>query len=151
MTVRSAMTPATMTVEATDSLRAAERVLRLAGIRHLPVVSDRRLVGILTARDILCASGAGRPLTGAVHVRDAMTAAVVTISVHASVREAGERILRHRVGCLVVLDRGTPVGVITASDVLAATAPCTASSMRAEERCPVPTVLSPPPASSWFG
>jgi len=40
----------------------------------------------------------------------------------ATVREAAERLLKHKVGCLPVLERGALVGIVTTSDLLHAIA-----------------------------
>jgi CBS domain-containing protein len=47
-----------------------------------------------------------------------MTKDVVTIEAGATVREAAERLLKHKVGCLPVLERGALVGIVTTSDLL---------------------------------
>ncbi len=51
-----------------------------------------------------------------------MTKEVVTIDADATVREAAERLLKHKVGCLPVLERGALVGIVTTSDLLHAIA-----------------------------
>jgi len=53
LTVTAAMTADPMTVSPTDSLVAAAKVLETYKISSLPVVDDKRLVGMLTVTDIL--------------------------------------------------------------------------------------------------
>ncbi len=53
-------------------------------------------------------------------VEEAMTAELVTCDVDATVRDATELMLRHRVGSVVVTAGGTPGGIVTESDVLSA-------------------------------
>ena len=43
---------------------------------------------------------------------------VVTIDAEATVQAAAERLLKHKVGCLPVLERGALVGIVTTSDLL---------------------------------
>ena len=48
ISVADFMTKDLVTVREADDLALAESLLRLGGIRHLPVVRDRKLVGILS-------------------------------------------------------------------------------------------------------
>ena len=117
------------TVAPEDTLSLADGIMSLGGLRHLPVVSGGVLVGIVTQRDMLCApttlvgfAADARAILRALTVRDVMTREVVTIHVEATVRDAAERLLKHNVGCLPVLDRGALVGIVTTSDLLHAIA-----------------------------
>ncbi|ELZ56157.1 MULTISPECIES: CBS domain-containing protein [Halorubrum] len=51
-------------------------------------------------------------------VEDVMTTELVTCDADATVRDAAERMLRNRVGSVVVTNGGTPAGILTESDVL---------------------------------
>ncbi|MDB2261805.1 CBS domain-containing protein [Halorubrum ezzemoulense] len=53
-------------------------------------------------------------------VEEVMTTDLVTCGADAAVRDATERMLRNRVGSVVVTDDGTPAGILTESDVLRA-------------------------------
>ena len=53
-------------------------------------------------------------------VEAVMTTELVTCDADATVRDATERMLRNRVGSVVVTDGGTPAGILTESDVLRA-------------------------------
>lgn len=48
---------------------------------------------------------------------DIMNRKVVTVSPHASVREAARLMREHNIGTLVVVDEGYPVGIITERDL----------------------------------
>ncbi len=97
----------------------------LGGLRHLPVVGGGAMVRILTHRDVLrapttffgFATGA-RAVLRALTARDVMTREVVTFDANATVQMAAERPLKHKVGCLPVLERGVLVGIVTTSDLL---------------------------------
>jgi CBS domain-containing protein len=47
-----------------------------------------------------------------------MNRAVVSIDSEASVKNAAEKMTRHRIGSLVVTENGKPVGIITETDML---------------------------------
>lgn len=51
-------------------------------------------------------------------VEEVMTTDLVTCDAGASVRDAAERMLRNRVGSVVVTNEGSPAGIATESDVL---------------------------------
>ena len=53
MKLREVMRSAPWTINDTDTLGAAQRVMTRNAIRHLPVLSGGRLTGLLTERDIL--------------------------------------------------------------------------------------------------
>ena len=131
MRVRGLMKTPVTTVDPDESLYVADGIMSLGGIRHLPVVRGQALVGILTHRDILRApatvSGTSLGFTAdvtavlrALRVGDVMTKEVVTIASDAMVQEAAELLLKHRVGCLPVLEQGGLVGIVTTSDLLRA-------------------------------
>lgn len=47
------MTPDPMTIRASDTLQDAMSLMRVLGVRHLPVVDDGRPSGIVSLRDVL--------------------------------------------------------------------------------------------------
>jgi acetoin utilization protein AcuB len=124
-------TPVT-TVGPEESLHIADGLMTLGNLRHLPVLSEGKLVGILTHRDMLRAPGLLAPVLGlaadtraalrTLHVQEAMTTEVVTIGAEASLQEAAEQLLKYRVGSLPVMELGRLVGIITTSDLLHAMA-----------------------------
>jgi acetoin utilization protein AcuB len=126
MLVRDCMTPDPRTVEPEATLGDALDLMRALRIRHLPVMSGRRLVGIVTWTDLMRAappmetSLAGRRLAALLkqtHVREVMAKDPVTVSPDVPV-EAAARLLRDRkIGCLPVVERGVLAGIVTASDL----------------------------------
>lgn len=51
--VDSVMTSPVVTVDVTDDIHVAYRTFRTSGFRRLPVLDDRRVVGVLTVDDML--------------------------------------------------------------------------------------------------
>ena len=110
------MTRDLVTVKETDDLALAESILRLGGIRHLPVVRDGRLAGLLTQRDLLRA-GASGVAARAVSAGDVMTHDPTTVAPDSSLAVAARLMLRHKFGCLPVCEPdGRLVGIVTESD-----------------------------------
>lgn len=117
--VRDRMTREPWTVSPSDDLGVAHDVLGTANVRHLPVVEDGKLVGLLTQRDWLRAS-ANLPeaLARGRKVAEVMRRDVVTVRPGTPLRRAARLMLGRKLGCLPVLDReGTLVGLLTESDL----------------------------------
>lgn len=77
-------------------------------------------------------------------VEKVMTTDLVTCDVDASVRDAAERMLRNRVGSVIVTDGGTPAGIATEADALragyATDDPFSAIPLRRAMTAPVATI-----------
>jgi CBS domain-containing membrane protein len=114
------MTREVVTLGEDDALIDVDDLLKRHHIRHVPVVQGRKLVGMVSHRDLIRAlarqpAGKGSPLG----VREVMTHSVETVRPDASAREAIEKLLDRRFGCLPVVDgQGELVGIVTESDFL---------------------------------
>ena len=116
MTVGDRMTRYPVTVSRDDTLAQAQEKLRSGGFRQIPVVEDRRLIGILSDRDI---RRHGRHSIAA-KVQSAMTSELITVSPRMPLEEAARLLLIHKIGALPVLDENELVGIISTSDILQA-------------------------------
>ena len=132
MVVERYMTPNPITVRPGTSLRKAQELLYTHHIRHLPVVQGRRLVGIITDRDLrqLLPSSLAPPdevarfraATAQVKVGEVMTRQVLSVTPDTRTRKAARLMVERRLGCLPVLQGSTLVGIITTNDLLRAMA-----------------------------
>ena len=120
--VAQLMTPRPLvTADETMTLEAAWRLMRTNHVRHLPVVGDGEVVGLLSDRDVLAAGReALRPqtLTPPLVVADAMSTRLSTITVEEPASQAAATLLRRRVGALPVLRGQELLGIVTVSDFL---------------------------------
>lgn len=118
MLVSELMTTALVTGMPSDLVDETLFEMKLASIRHLPVIDERgRLTGILSDRDVLLSLGTNEART--VRVGDIMSTEVETIAEDALASEALAIMLRQKIGSLPVVDsEGRLVGVITESDFL---------------------------------
>lgn len=106
-----------VTLDASSSADVAERLMRADRIRHLAIVSEGRLVGVLTQRDVLRA-GAGPDTLARTPIRDLMAAEALTARPDSTLQSAVEMMLLRDVGCLPVLEGERLVGMITRTDCL---------------------------------
>ena len=116
MTVQDLMSTALITLKPDDTLGNAEYEMKLAAIRHIPIVDDRnKLVGIVSNRDILRALGKAEGEK--VRMRDIMTQSLHRVNEDAAAREAAAIILENKIGAVPVIgDSGQLVGVVTETD-----------------------------------
>ena len=127
--VKDLMSSPVMTFFAEQTLPLAEDVMRLKHVRHLPVVDDdRRLVGLVSHRDLLAAQLSNlttlsreqrQAVQHDVRVSDVMTRDVWTVAPDVNASIAAATLFDHKFGCLPVIDEaGVLVGIITEHDFL---------------------------------
>jgi acetoin utilization protein AcuB len=122
------MTKAPITIKRDDSFQTALNLLRQGGVRHLPVVEGKKLVGILTDRDLRQASPSPatslsiyeiKYLLDKILVKDIMVKDVITVPPTATVEFAAKLLYENKVGALpIVNEKGELVGIITETDIL---------------------------------
>ncbi|BDG08033.1 CBS domain-containing protein [Anaeromyxobacter paludicola] len=121
-TVQRFMTVSPYVISSSATLAHAHRVMRERNIRHLPVVDEDRLVGLVSQRDIymLETLRGVDPLTET--VAEAMTADPFAVPPEAPLDEVALAMARRKFGSAVVVDGGVVVGLFTTVDALRALA-----------------------------
>ena len=123
--VRDCMTTDVVTLEPNDALVTAEDVMRLGRIRHMPVVDEGELVGIVSQRDLfhsglIKALGFGTHATQKARetllVKEAMTTSVTTTTADTPLADAARLMLDRKIGCLPVVEGKKLVGILTEAD-----------------------------------
>ncbi len=121
-TVGELMTRNLVTLTETQNLALAEDLLRLHRIRHLPVVRNGKLIGLVTHRDLLRAAaqrGGADPAKQPLWASDVMVRDVKTVQADTSTREAVKLMLDNKYGCLPVVGAdGQLIGIITEADMV---------------------------------
>lgn len=115
------MTRDVVTLKETQNLGKAEELLRLHRIRHLPVVRQGRLVGLITHRDLLraAATHASDPAAQPLWAADIMTREVQTVRADTPLKDAVAMMLSQKFGCLPVVDaEGSLMGILTEADLV---------------------------------
>ena len=123
--VRDSMTREVITLGPEASATEAWSLCREHRIRHIPVVQDGRLAGMVSDRDLRDVSPSSRDNRDAatlqwVRVGDMMTRSPVTISPFDTIDHAAREIYTRKIGCLPVVDEGELVGIVTSSDMMRA-------------------------------
>ena len=129
MEVAEIMTPNPERVDVTDSVRDALRKLVELDVRHLPVVENQELVGMLSDRDLREFVFPMASELEALNLADArferavstlMKGDVISVHPETDVMEVIDLMIDHRVGAVPVVEstRGTLVGIVSYIDVI---------------------------------
>ena len=123
--VKDSMTQRVVVLSPETTAAEALALCRERRIRHLPVLEEGRLAGIVSDRDLRSAAPAlGDPGRASVlekiRLSEVMTREVVTARPDDPIEEAANRMREKRIGCLPVVEDGTLVGILTSSDVMEA-------------------------------
>lgn len=104
------------TVEIDDSIHAAEQIMTSHRIRHLPVVNNGKVVGIISDRDIHVAKSSQGANAAKLQARDLCQLNPYIVnesdSIETVVRTMGVR----KIEVAVVARDDTPVGIFTTTD-----------------------------------
>jgi acetoin utilization protein AcuB len=121
------MTRDVITVQPHEKIIDAFELMQRQGIRHLPVIEDGELKGLVTDRDIrlaLIPSPLSTPEDRMYHlgalerVDEIMTTDLIIVSPNATIEEAAKLIAQHKIGAVPVVAQGTLVGILTETDIL---------------------------------
>ncbi len=120
MLVREIMHPDPITITTETILSDAYSLMQDRGIRHLPVLEDGALVGVVTDRDLRLATSrlAQRPFAPDATVGEMMSHPVQTAHPLDPVERVAALMRELRIGCLPVIDSGELVGIITGANLL---------------------------------
>jgi acetoin utilization protein AcuB len=120
MKIRDIMRPGPITIHTSDTLGSAQRVMARSRIRHLPVLAGDKLVGMLSARDILAARARndGEVDWWKIPIDNAMATPVHFAGPDDSLTEIAGRMALEKIGAMPVVERGKLLGLITVTDVL---------------------------------
>jgi CBS domain-containing protein len=124
---REIMMGSPVTLKPEDSLSLASDVISLGRIRHIPVVDDGRLVGILTERDLIGAAASQifglkqknkSALLKSVLIKEVMKRRVVTAAPDTPIKEIAHLMAEKKIGCVPIVSAGALVGLVTTTDLL---------------------------------
>ena len=116
MKIKDRMSPDPVTIAPEASVDEALGVMRTKGVRHLPVLQDGRLVGLVTDTQL---STAWFPsLLEDLTVKDVMESDPPCIAASQNVYQAARMLYHQKLTGLLVMDGERLVGIITLADIL---------------------------------
>src|SRR3970282_1685032 len=125
--VREIMMGWPVSLKPEDTLDLANDVISLGRIRHIPVVQNSRLVGLLSERDLMGAAAkhifrlkqtSKSALLKSVLIKDVMKKKVITVAPDTKIKEAAHLMAEKKIGCVPVVSDGVLVGLVKTTDIL---------------------------------
>ncbi|MFK5947417.1 MAG: CBS domain-containing protein [Methylococcales bacterium] len=128
MIIEKLMSKNVVTVEMDDSLKEVKNIFDNTDFHHLLVVESKRLVGVISDRDLLKSLS---PNIGTVaetakdyaalnkRAHQIMSRKIVTLRANSSIYEAIDVFNKNKLSCIPIIDNDNqPVGIISWRDIL---------------------------------
>ncbi|MGN5954269.1 CBS domain-containing protein [Sphingobacterium lactis] len=124
--VSQIMSKELITLTPKDSLYDAEKLFKQYHIRHLPIVEDKKLVGVVSYSDLLKISYADvneeddieTVVYDMYSIPQLMAKSPVTVSSNTNIKDVTETLANHTFHSIPVVDDGELVGIVTTTDLL---------------------------------
>ncbi len=125
--VSNIMTKNVIVLDLSDSINKAEKLFIANNIRHIPVVNQEDVVGIISYTDLMkvCVSEIDEndenietTIYNQFSLEQIMTKNIVTIEAGASIREVAEIFASNHFRALPVVDEKKIVGIVTTTDLI---------------------------------
>ncbi|GAA4138071.1 hypothetical protein GCM10022216_14880 [Sphingobacterium kyonggiense] len=124
--VSQIMSKELITLTPKDSLYDAEKLFKQYNIRHLPIVEDKKLVGVVSYSDLLKISYADvneeddieTVVYDMYSIPQLMAKSPVTVSSDTNIKDVTETLANHTFHSIPVVDDGELVGIVTTTDLL---------------------------------
>lgn len=110
------MTQNPVTTSPEEKLDSVQRRMNEGRFRSMPVLSEGKLVGIVTDRDLRAHVG----YLDHTEVKLAMNTDLLTVTPSTSIHDAARLLRERKIGALPVLEDGSMVGIVSSSDILQA-------------------------------
>jgi len=116
-----------ITIASSESLYEVENLLNKHSIRHLPVVDEDHLIGVISRSDLLRISvsdlneaedGVESVIFNNYSISQVMTKMPVFIDVNYTIKEAAKLLSQQSFHSLPVVDQGKLVGIVTSTDLI---------------------------------
>lgn len=120
--IQKYMSTSPLTIGQEQSIVKAKEIMGQNSIRHLPVLEDGKIIGILSDRDVHLISYISGLEPSQLKVKDAMSLDPYTVSPDASLDEVAQEMFHNKYGSAVVMQNEKVVGIFTAIDGLSALA-----------------------------
>lgn len=126
MKIKDILVPGLKTISVDAGMAEAEKVMKEANIRHLPVSDGNRIVGIISDRDIQRSQTLVKTpdetrttIQGFKKVADYMSSPVRTMNVNDSVEKLTREMIDMKISSFIIEDNDKkPLGIVTTYDLL---------------------------------
>ncbi len=128
MLIKDWMATAVLTVDANTSVMRATRIMKENNIRRLPVLSQGKLIGIVTDRDLKEASPSSTSdmdihemyyLLSEMKIKDVMTDKCISLHQDDTLEKAALVMLKEKIsGVMILDDENNLVGLLSETDIL---------------------------------
>ncbi|MEM6517347.1 MAG: CBS domain-containing protein [Bacteroidota bacterium] len=126
--VSAIMSTEIITLNTSDNLETAEALFKKNNIRHIPVVSGSKIVGMISYTDLLRISFADavdenqENIDSTVYdmftIKQVMTKNLVTVKSDDTIKDVAEILSKKEFHALPVIDNGDLVGIVTTTDLI---------------------------------
>ncbi|MBK8010707.1 MAG: CBS domain-containing protein [Deltaproteobacteria bacterium] len=114
--IKDVMTRSAHSIAPNATLRAAKELMQYHTIRHLPVVQDDRVVGILSLGDLYAMESIMEMDPEETEVATAMSPDPFTVEAETPLGEVVRAMARRRIGSVLITRDGRLAGIFTATD-----------------------------------
>lgn len=125
--VAKIMTTDVVTVDINEELKHVDKIMQEKHIRHIPVICNGKLAGIISHTDIMRLSfgtifegqeESDEPIFEMLKLEQVMMSRPITISPTDSIKEVAELLTKAEFHALPVVDNDTLVGIVTTTDII---------------------------------
>lgn len=126
--VSNIMTTNLITLDVKESLDKAEHLFKKYKIRHIPVIENEKIIGMISLNDILrisFADGAYREeenISSSIYemftIRQLMIGNLETVSPDTTIKEVAELLVKREFHSLPVVEKGKLKGMVTTTDLI---------------------------------
>lgn len=107
------MTKSVLTLDPNEILLKAATLMKEKKIRHIPIVRERKVIGIISNEDILQISDLNQPVSSVMNTEVILAYESVTIELLATI------FIEHKIGAIPIISRTNQlVGIISTIDIL---------------------------------
>jgi len=122
------MTSEVITLNHTDDLETAERLFKTKNIRHIPVVSGKEIIGMLSYTDLLRISFADATdendyevdtiVYNMFTIEQVMAKNLISVTPTVTIKEVAEILAKKEFHALPIVDNNELVGIVTTTDLI---------------------------------
>lgn len=126
--ISTIMTREVVTLNNTDSLETAEHLFKTRKIRHVPIVKQAQIIGILSYTDLLRISFADAfsedthdvdtSVYTLFNIEQVMARNVVSVTSNTTIKQVAEIFAVKEFHALPVVDEGKLTGIVTTTDII---------------------------------